>query len=139
MATARPMAGVSVLQQGAGLVDAAGALRASSLWADGPTLSEDLGDGTTILSRDRYKQFGHYAWSKFKWTKFKWVKFKWTKFKWVKFKWTEVDWAKFKWTKFKWTGTEWTKFKWTGVDWLKFKWATYDWLKFKWATLIEGQ
>jgi serine protease AprX len=148
METANPLPETSDLQQGAGAVDAAAAL-ASSLQANGPTLSKDLGDGTTILPEDRYADWQVYKWSKFKWTKFKWTKFKWTKFKWTevgwqkfkwtKFKWTWVDWQKFKWTKFKWTGTEWTKFKWTWVDWQKFKWTSVDWLKFKWTTLIEGQ
>jgi serine protease AprX len=158
MQTAKPMPETSELQQGAGLVDVPAAL-ASSLEAKGPTLSADLGDGTTILSPERYEEFDTYTWDKFKWTKFKWTKFKWTgvdwdkfkwtkfkwtgvawdKFKWTKFKWTGVNWDKFKWTKFKWTGTDWTKFKWTTVDALKFKWTTVDWLKFKWTTLIEGQ
>jgi serine protease AprX len=168
METADPLPETSVHQQGAGVVDVPEALT-SSLKANGPTLSEDLGDGTTILPAAVYEGFEDYAWLKFKWTKFKWTKFKWTgtdwqkfkwtgvswdKFKWTKFKWTGVDWDKFKWTKFKWTGTDWQKFKWTGTDWLKFKWTgvswdkfkwtkfkwtTLDWQKFKWTTLIEGQ
>ena len=106
----------------------------SSLKANGPTLSEDLGDGMTILPAEAYEAIDDYARLKFKWTKFKW-----TRYDWSKFKWTGVDWLKFKWTKFKWTGTDWQKFKWTGTDWTKFKWTEYDWLKCKWTILIEGQ
>jgi|GEM_PF-359388 len=147
MQTATPLPETDVHQQGAGVVDVPAAL-ASSLVATAPTLSADLGDGTTILPASVYDEWQDYAWLKFKWTKFKWTKFKWTKFKWTgvdwekfkwtKFKWTGVDWEKFKWTKFKWTGTDWAKFKWTGVDWLKFKWTKFkwtgtDWQKFKWT------
>jgi serine protease AprX len=157
MGTADPLPGASRFQQGAGLVDAAGAL-ASDAQSNGYALSEDVGDGTTILTQDDYAAWDQvawtkYGWTKFKWTKFKWTKFKWTsdwtKFKWTKFKWTGTDWTKFKWTKFKWTSVGWTKFKWTsvgwtkfkwtGVDWTKFKWTAYDWAKFKWTILIEGQ
>jgi len=142
MDTADPLPETDVHQQGAGVVDVPAAL-ASSLVATAPTLSADLGNGTTILPLSRYDDWQAYKWLKFKWTKFKWTKFKWTKFKWTgtdwqkfkwtKFKWTGTDWQKFKWTKFKWTGVEWKKFKWTGTDWLKFKWTKFKWTKFKWT------
>jgi serine protease AprX len=150
MSTADPLPGATRFEQGAGLLDAAGALAlASDVRADGYALSEDVGDGTTILTEDDYAAWEQVVWTKYGWTKFKWTKFKWTgvdwtKFKWTKFKWTGTDWTKFKWTKFKWTSVGWTKFKWTGVDWTKFKWTkfkwtAYDWAKFKWTILIEGQ
>ncbi len=116
METADPLPGTSDLQQGAGVVDVPEAL-ASDLQATGYTLSKDLGDGTTILPRERYSDWQWYKWDKFKWTKFKWTKFKWTEVDWNKFKWTQVDWTKFKWTKFKWTGVDWTKFKWPIFKW----------------------
>ena len=90
--TADPLPGATRFQQGAGLLDAAGAL-ASDAQAHGYALSEDVGDGTTILTEDDYAAWDQVVWTKYGWTKFKWTKFKWTKFKWTKFKWT-----KFKWT-----------------------------------------
>ena len=88
--------------------------------ANGYALSEDVGDGTTILTEDDYAAWDQVAWTKYGWTKFRWTKFRWTKFRWTKFRWTgrrvddevpvdqvQVDrtsaWTKFRWTKFRWT------------------------------------
>jgi serine protease AprX len=118
MATADPVAGASLNQQGAGTVDVDQALADSSR-ASGYALSAFVGDGKHVFSNGDYNKWEKRAWDKYGWTKFKWTKFKWTKFKWTKFKWTEVAWTKFKWTKFKWT--------------------EYDWAKFKWTILLQGQ
>jgi serine protease AprX len=134
MSTADPIRRVSRFQQGAGLLDAAGAL-ASTQHSDGYALSEDVGDGTTILTQDDYANWEQTAWSKYGWTKFRWTKFRWTKFRWTKFRWTKFRWTKFRWTKFRWTDVAWTKFRWT-----KFRWTTdVEWTKFRWTVLIEGQ
>jgi subtilisin family serine protease len=133
MRTADSLRGVSRFQQGAGLLDAAGAL-ASTRRAWGYALSEDVGDGTTILTDADYANWDQIAWSKYGWTKFRWTKFRWTKFRWTKFRWTDVTWTKFRWTKFRWTDVAWTKFRWT-----KFRWTDYEWAKFRWTILIEGQ
>jgi serine protease AprX len=157
MKTADPLRGASRFQQGAGLLDADEAL-ASSAEARGYALSEDVGDGTTILSEDDYATWDQtawtkYGWTKFRWTKFRWTKFRWTsdmdwtKFRWTKFRWTsDFDWTKFRWAKFRWTNVAWTKFRWTkfrwtsDIDWQKFRWTSdYDWAKFRWTILIEGQ
>ena len=143
MDTADPLSGAGRFQQGAGLLDAAGAL-ASDARSDGYALSEDVGDGTTILTKDDYA-----AWDQIAWTKYGWTKFRWTKFRWTKFRWTGVSWTKFRWTKFRWTNVastkfRWTKFRWTNVAWTKFRWTKfrwtdYEWAKFRWTVLIEGQ
>ncbi len=100
--SADPLPGATALQQGAGLLDVDGAL-AEACRAEGPALSADLGDGTTILSEDTYVEWDKFAWTKFAWTKFAWTKFAWTKFAWTKFAWTKFAWTKFAWTKFAWT------------------------------------
>jgi serine protease AprX len=105
--SADPVTGADRFAQGAGTLDVVGAL-AEKVRAEVPALSEDLGDGTTILSNDTYV-----AWDKFAWTKFAWTKFAWTKFAWTKFAWTKFAWTKFAWTKFAWTKFAWTKFAWT--------------------------
>jgi serine protease AprX len=128
MHSADPLPGASRLQQGAGLIDVAGAL-ADRSHAKGYALSEDLGDGTTILTQQDYAN-----WDKLAWAKYGWTKFRWTKFRWTKFRWTNVAWTKFRWTKFRWTNVAWTKFRWT-----KFRWTDYEWAKFRWTILIEGQ
>ena len=87
MGSADPLAGATRLQQGAGLLDVAGAL-ASNARSHGYALSDDLGDGTTILTEDDYVDWDKFAWTKFGWTKFRWTKFRWTKFRWTKFRWT---------------------------------------------------
>ena len=133
MDTADPLPGATRFEQGAGLIDAAGAL-ASDAQADGYALSEDVGDGTTILTEDDYAGWDKVAWTKYGWTKFRWTKFRWTKFRWTKFRWTGVSWNKFRWTKFRWTNLAWTKFRWT-----KFRWTEYQWAKFRWTVLAEGQ
>ena len=138
MDAADPIQGVSRFRQGAGMMDAAGALE-SDRQADGYALSEDVGDGTTILTEGDYANWdkvvwSKYGWTKFRWTKFRWTKFRWTKFRWTKFRWTETGWTKFRWTKFRWTETAWTKFRWT-----KFRWTDYEWAKFRWTILTEGQ
>ena len=107
MSTADPLAGADSLHQGAGLIDVNEAL-GSTARSKGYALSTDLGDGTTILTKDTYV-----AWDKFAWTKFAWTKFAWTKFAWTKFAWTKFAWTKFAWTKFAWTKFAWTKFAWT--------------------------
>jgi serine protease AprX len=131
--TADPLPGATRFQQGAGLLDAAGAL-ASNARANGFALSEDVGDGTTILTDKDYAAWDQAVWTKYGWTKFRWTKFRWTKFRWTKFRWTGVEWQKFRWTKFRWTNMAWTKFRWT-----KFRWTDYQWAKFRWTILIEGQ
>ena len=133
METADPLRGATRFQQGAGLLDAAGAL-ASDARSHGYALSEDLGDGTTILTDGDYAAWEQIAWTKYGWTKFRWTKFRWTKFRWTKFRWTGVSWTKFRWTKFRWTNMAWTKFRWT-----KFRWTEYQWAKFRWTVLAEGQ
>ena len=133
MDTADPLPGATRFQQGAGLIDAAAAL-ASDAQANGYALSEDVGDGTTILTKDDYASWDKVAWTKYGWTKFRWTKFRWTKFRWTKFRWTGVSWNKFRWTKFRWTDVAWTKFRWT-----KFRWTEYQWTKFRWTVLAEGQ
>jgi serine protease AprX len=131
--TADLLRGATRFQQGAGLIDAAGAL-ASDAQANGYALSEDVGDGTTILTDNDYAAWDRAVWTKYGWTKFRWTKFRWTKFRWTKFRWTGVDWQKFRWTKFRWTDVAWAKFRWT-----KFRWTEYQWAKFRWTILIEGQ
>jgi len=148
METADPLRGATRLQQGAGLLDAAGAL-ASDARSQGYALSEDVGDGTTILTEDDYAAWEQIAWTKYGWTKFRWTKFRWTKFRWTgvswtkfrwtKFRWTDVAWTKFRWTKFRWTNVAWTKFRWTDYEAAKFRWTDYEWAKFRWTILIEGQ
>ena len=134
MGTADPIHGVSRFQQGAGLLDAAGAL-ASNQHARGYALSEDVGDGTTILTQTDYANWDQTAWSKYGWTKFRWTKFRWTKFRWTKFRWTKFRWTDVASTKFRWTDVAWTKFRWT-----KFRWtADVAWTKFRWTVLIQGQ
>ena len=133
MRTADPLPGVTRFQQGAGVIDAAGAL-ASRAHSHGYALSEDVGDGTTILTENDYAAWDQVAWTKYGWTKFRWTKFRWTKFRWTKFRWTGVEWEKFRWTKFRWTNMAWTKFRWT-----KFRWTDYEWAKFRWTILTEGQ
>ncbi len=130
MATADPFAGADRFQQGAGLIDAPEALE-SDLRARGYALSEDVGDGTTILTEDDYATWDQVAWTKYGWTKFRWTKFRWTKFRWTK----DVDWTKFRWTK----DVDWTKFRWTkDVDWTKFRWTSdVDWTKFRWTTDVK--
>jgi serine protease AprX len=137
MNTADPLPDSSRYQQGAGAIDVAAALSDTSR-ANGYALSEDLGDGMTILDRDVYSAWDQRVWSKYGWTKSKWSKFqgskfKWSKFKWSKFKWSDVGWSKFKWSKFKWSDVAWSKFKWSDFDSSKFKWSDFDSSKFKWS------
>jgi serine protease AprX len=158
MTTADPLDGVSRFKQGAGRLDAAAAL-ASTLRSPGSALSEDVGDGTTILSDEDYAAWEQATWAKYGWTRYRWNKphwnkfrwtrsygvksrwgsvlankFRWTKFRWTKFRWTSVAWSKFRWTKFRWT-----KFRWTEYEWAKFRWTEYEWAKFRWTILLEGQ
>jgi len=143
MGTADPFDDTSRFQQGAGLLDVDEAL-ASDAQAQGYALSEDVGDGTTILTEDDYATWNQVVWTKYGWTKFRWTKFRWTKdVDWTKFRWTkDVDWTKFRWT----TDINWTKFRWTKIDWTKFRWTSdyestkfrwtsdYDWTKFRWTS-----
>ncbi len=144
METADPVAGATRYQQGAGLIDVDEAL-ADRHHAKGYALSEDVGDGTTVLTRDDYAAWDQIAWTKYGWTKFRWTKFRWTGINWTKFRWTGINWTKFRWTdyhstKFRWTSIGWTKFRWTDYQSTKFRWtADYDWTKFRWTVLIEGQ
>ena len=137
MKTADPLPGATRYQQGAGVIDVAAALLDTS-HAQGYALSEDLGDGMTVLDEDVYSAWDQRVWSKYGWTKFKWSKFKGarfhsSKFKWSKFKWSDVGWSKFKWSKFKWSDVAWSKFKWSDYDSSKFKWSDYGSSKFKWS------
>ena len=143
MGTAKALPDTDRYEQGAGLIDAAGALE-SDAQADGYALSEDVGDGTTVLTDADYAAWDKVAWAKYGWTKFRWTKFRWTGVSWNKFRWTGVSWNKFRWTKFRWTNVAWTKFRWTKFRWTdyqatKFRWTEYEWAKFRWTVLIEGQ
>lgn len=143
MRTADPLAGANRHQQGAGLIDVSEALADTSR-SNGYALSEDLGDGTTVLGKDVYAAWDRMMWTKYGWTKFRWTKFRWTGIDWTKFRWTGVDWTKFRWTdyastKFRWTNIAWTKFRWTDYRSTKFRWTQYDWTKFRWTILLEGQ
>ena len=143
MSTADLLPGATRFEQGAGLIDAAGALK-SNAQAHGYALSKDVGDGTTVLTDDDYAAWDKVAWAKYGWTKFRWSKFRWTGVSWNKFRWTGVSWNKFRWTKFRWTDVAWTKFRWTKFRWTdyqaqKFRWTEYEWAKFRWTVLIEGQ
>jgi serine protease AprX len=102
MASADVVAEADVHQQGAGTLDVVEALTLE-LQADGPTLSADLGDGTTILPPDVYISWMKYAWAKYAWTKYAWAKYAWTKYAWTKYAWTKYAWTKYAWTKYAWT------------------------------------
>jgi len=116
-------------QQGAGTLDVPEALALDELYADGPTLSADLGDGDDILPTDVYLSWAKYAWTKYAWTKYAWTKYAWTKYAWTKYAWTKYAWTKYAWTKYAWTKYAWTKYAWT----------KYAWTKYAWTVLIEGQ
>jgi serine protease AprX len=137
MKTADPLPDVSELQQGAGQVDVPAAM-ASSLVANEPTLSEDLGTGTTILPAHRYVDWDRYKWTRYKWTRYKWTRYKWTGVNWARYKWTGIDWTRYKWTgvdgtRYKWTGVDWTRYKWTGVNSARYKWTGINWTRYKWT------
>ena len=102
MATARDLPGTDPLQEGAGAVDVAAALL-STLHADGPALSADLGSGTTVLPADTYDRWAEYTWTKYRWTKYRWTKYRWTKYRWTKYRWTKYRWTKYRWTRYRWT------------------------------------
>jgi serine protease AprX len=102
MASARPLAGVSSAAQGAGAVDVPSAL-ANPTRANGPALSADLGDGSTILPPDVLVNWAKYSWTKYSWTKYSWTKYSWTKYSWTKYSWTKYSWTKYSWTKYSWT------------------------------------
>ena len=133
MATADPLPGATRFQQGAGLIDAAGAL-ASTAHSRGYALSEDVGDGTTILTQDDYAAWDQHAWTKYGWTKYRWTKYRWTKYRWTKYRWTGVAWTKYRWTKYRWTNVAWTKYRWT-----KYRWTNFEAAKYRWTILVEGQ
>src|SRR5690606_7192743 len=125
MATADPLPGATRFRQGAGLIDVDEALDDDSR-ADGYALSEDVGEGTTILTEQDYAAWDRIVWKKYGWTKFRWTKFRWTKFRWTKFRWTDYND-----TKFRWTDIDWTKFRWTDIDWTKFRWTDLGWAEFR--------
>ena len=129
MASADPVPEASGYQQGAGTLDVPEALTLDKLYADGPALSADLGDGDDILSPDVYLSWAKYAWTKYAWTKYAWSKYAWTKYAWTKYAWTKYAWTKYAWTKYAWTKYAWTKYAWT----------KYAWTKYAWSVLIEGQ
>ncbi|HSL95476.1 MAG TPA: S8 family peptidase [Thermoleophilia bacterium] len=129
MASADPVPEASGYQQGAGTLDVPEALTLDKLYADGPALSADLGDGDDILSPDVYLSWAKYAWTKYAWTKYAWSKYAWTKYAWTKYAWTKYAWTKYAWTKYAWTKYAWTKYAWT----------KYAWTKYAWTVLIEGQ
>jgi hypothetical protein len=116
-------------QQGAGTLDVPEALTLDDLYAEGPALSADLGDGDDILPPDVYLSWAKYAWTKYAWTKYAWTKYAWTKYAWTKYAWTKYAWTKYAWTKYAWTKYAWTKYAWT----------KYAWTKYAWTVLIEGQ
>jgi serine protease AprX len=107
MASADQVAGATPMQQGAGMVDVPGAL-SSGTHANGPALSADLGNGTTVLTPDTYVNWDKYAWTKYAWTKYAWTKYAWTKYAWTKYAWTKYAWTKYAWTKYAWTKYAWT-------------------------------
>ena len=74
------------------------AVLASDLQADGPALSADLGDGSTILPPDVLVRWAKYSWTKYSWTKYSWTKYSWTKYSWTKYSWTKYSWTKYSWT-----------------------------------------
>jgi len=113
MASADPVGGATAMQEGAGMIDVPGAL-SSTARADGPALSADLGNGTTVLTPDTYVKWDKYAWTKYAWTKYAWTKYAWMKYAWTKYAWTKYAWTKYAWTK-------------------------YAWTKYAWTTLIDGQ
>jgi serine protease AprX len=133
MGTADPLPAATRFQQGAGLIDAAGALE-SDAQSNGYALSEDVGDGTTILTQDDYAAWDQVAWMKYGWTKYRWTKYRWTKYRWTKYRWTGVAWTKYRWTKYRWTNVAWTKYRWT-----KYRWTTFEAAKYRWTILVEGQ
>jgi len=102
MASARPLAAEPSLVQGAGVVDVPSALT-SDVQADGPALSADLGDGSTILPPDVLLKWAKYTWTKYTWTKYAWTEYAWTKYAWTKYAWTKYAWTKYAWTKYAWT------------------------------------
>ncbi len=135
MDSADPVAKASQYQQGAGALDVAGALQDRSVARGNQKqgLSQDLGNGLTILTPATYNAWMTRVGATYGWTPFNWPT-AWKKFQWTKFQWTKFQWTKFQWTKFQWTKFQWTKFQWT-----KFQWTKFQWTKFQWTILLNGQ
>jgi serine protease AprX len=78
MQTAHQLPALDPLQEGAGAVDVAAALAATSLRARGYALSAKVGSGSSVLPADTYDRWNDYKWTKYRWTKYRWTKYRWT-------------------------------------------------------------
>ena len=131
--TADPLPGATRFQQGAGLLDAAGAL-ASHARSNGYALSEDVGDGTTILTENDYAAWDTGGMDEVRMDEVPVDK--------VPVDEVPVDEVPVDGRRLAEVPVDEVQVDEHGLDQVpvdQFRWTNYDWAKFRWTILTEGQ
>jgi serine protease AprX len=121
-ATAHPLAGASVLGQGAGVVDVAAAAaapvgdRVTQRWPAAGIGGPWRARGQLGLELAVERGTGE-DWSTRRWTTRRWTGDRWDTRRWTSGEWDTRRWTGGEWDTRRWTSAEWTTRRWTGFAW----------------------
>jgi hypothetical protein len=140
-ATARPLTGYSVLDQGAGLIDAAAA--AARIPTAIPSLNLPVSDAFAQLAKP-YLKGQPFTWinSGFNGgvdsTGRRWADVDWNNVTWDGITWQNLNWEAFAWQGITWQGVTWQGITWQGVTWQGVTWQGITWTGITWQRAITA-
>jgi serine protease AprX len=126
-ATARPLAGVDVRGQGAGVIDLAAAATApvggkvTQSWPRANASGAFRARG--MLGLQLAVEEGHGEdWSSRRWSSRRWSSRRWSAEDWASRRWSADDWASRRWS-----AEDWASRRWSGDDWASRRWSGFAW------------
>jgi serine protease AprX len=130
--TARPLAGVDVRGQGAGVIDLAAAAsapvdKATQRWprANGSGAFRARG----MLGLELAVEEGHGEdWSSRRWSSRRWSSRRWSADDWASRRWSAEDWASRRWS-----ADDWASRRWSAEDWASRRWSADGWASRRWS------
>jgi serine protease AprX len=142
-ATARPLAGVDVRGQGAGVIDLAAAATApvggkvTQSWprANGSGAFRARG----MLGLQLAVEEGHGEdWSSRRWSSRRWSSRRWSAEEWASRRWSAEEWASRRWSaeewaSRRWSADDWASRRWSADDWASRRWSADDWASRRWS------
>jgi serine protease AprX len=136
-ATARPLPGVDVRGQGAGVIDVAAAAaarvgKATQRWPRANGSGAFRARGVLGLELAVEDDRGE-DWSSRRWSSRRWSSRRWSAEEWASRRWSAEDWASRRWS-----ADDWASRRWSADDWASRRWSADDWSSRRWSGFAWG-
>ena len=132
MSTARPLAGASATEQGAGVVDLTKALAAPAGEANGHLFHPIFNAAVPGVSADWLGSLWNLTWDGSNWQGSNWQGSNWQGSNWQGSNWQALDWEGSNWQIGDWQGSNWQGSNWQGSNWQGSNWQTANWQGSNW-------